>query len=145
MMYTIENRRGNCTFCRIVEGELPSHKVYENNRILAIMDIMPLNEGHVLVMPKDHYQTVFDLDEDLAGEIMKVAWNVANTIDEILEPDGLNILQNNRGAAGQLVPHYHVHLIPRNHNDDIGLGQWKARKADSEKLEIIADQLRRIV
>ena len=135
----------DCIFCKIVRGELPCHKVFENDLVIAIMDIMPASDGHTLVMPKAHYETVFDMNEELAGEIMKVSWRLANVIKKTIEPDGMNIVQNNYPAANQVVPHFHLHLIPRNKDDGLGIGRWKPQESEQEKLERIASQIRQVM
>jgi histidine triad (HIT) family protein len=135
----------DCVFCKIVKGELPSVKVYENDLLLVIMDIMPLSDGHTLILPKAHHETIFDMNESLAGEIMSTTWKLANVINKTIEPAGLNILQNNGSAAGQVVPHFHIHLIPRGENDNLKIGNWNAHKADPKYLETLASGLRRIL
>ncbi|MCP4294697.1 MAG: HIT family protein [Proteobacteria bacterium] len=135
----------DCIFCKIVRGELPSLNIYENDLLIVIMDIMPLSEGHTLILPKAHHETIFDMNESLACQIMSATWKVANVINKTVEPSGLNILQNNKTAAGQVVPHYHVHLIPRNEGDGLKVGQWSAEKADPKRLETLANELRRVL
>jgi len=135
----------DCVFCKIVQGEIPSTKIYENDLVFVMMDIMPLSEGHILVLPKAHHETIFDMNEQLAGEIMKVVWKVANVLRKSVEPDGMNILQNNYAAAGQVVPHFHMHLIPRNQGDGLRLGRWNAKQADPNQLKTLAEELRQIL
>ncbi len=102
-----------CVFCRIRDGELPSTKVVEEERAFAIMDINPLNDGHVLVLTKAHAETLFDLAEEDLVAATRLAWRVAAAIRRGLAPDGLNLVQANGRAAFQSVPHFHIHLIPR--------------------------------
>ena len=135
----------DCIFCKIVKGELPCHKVYENDAVLVFLDINPLSLGHTLVIPKEHYETIFDMNEALSGEIMKAGWKIANVIKEIMIPDGMNLLQSNYKAANQIVPHFHLHLIPRFENDGLRLAHWKLVPAEQEKLTQLAAQLRQLV
>lgn len=135
----------DCIFCKIVKGEIPGIKIFENDFVIVIMDIMPLSDGHVLVIPKEHHETIFDMNEILAAEIMKATWKVANVLKKILEPEGLNILQNNYPAANQLVPHFHVHLIPRRDGDNLNIGKWTAGQAPQEDLNNIAEQLKQLL
>ncbi len=102
-----------CVFCRIRDGELPSTKVAKEERAFAIMDINPLNDGHVLVLTKTHAENLFDLAEEDLVAAARLAWRVAAGIRRGLAPDGLNLVQANGQAAFQSVPHFHIHLIPR--------------------------------
>lgn len=134
-----------CVFCDIISGKLSGHVIYEDKLIFAIMDIRPLNIGHVLVMPKRHYEKIFDINEKLASELMKVTWKISNGMNKILEPDGINILQNNGRVANQTIPHLHIHVIPRKHNDGLNIGRWSAQSSDPESLSLIAQQLRLVL
>src|SRR5262245_62628349 len=103
----------DCVFCRIRDGQIPSTRVYEDERTIAFMDINPLNEGHALVIPRAHAATIFDADEaDLRAAIV-TAKRVAMAIRAALRPDGLNLLQANGAAAFQSVAHFHLHLVPQ--------------------------------
>jgi histidine triad (HIT) family protein len=109
-----------CVFCKIRDGQVPSTKIHEDERTLAIMDINPLNPGHCLVLTKAHAPTIFDADiADLTAAIT-TAQRLARAIRTALSPDGLNILQANGAAAFQSVPHFHLHLIPRWKDDRKG-------------------------
>ena len=103
-----------CIFCRIVAGEIPSMRVYEDEDCIATLDIGPATKGHTLIIPKKHYADVTDgVPEELLGKLMKVASSVGVRQKERLAADGFNIVQNNGEAAGQTVPHLHIHVIPR--------------------------------
>ncbi|MFX1345258.1 MAG: HIT family protein [Promethearchaeota archaeon] len=107
----------DCIFCKITRREIPSKIIYENSLSLAFLDISPISEGHTIVITKKHYSTLEDIpDHDLA-ELYKVVKKIARMIHEKLQIDGYNILQNNFTAAGQIVKHFHVHIIPRNFDD----------------------------
>jgi len=107
-----------CIFCKITKREIPSKIVYENNLDLAFLDISPISKGHTIVIPKKHYSTLEDIPDHELAEIYKVVKKIATMIHEKLQIDGYNILQNNFTAAGQVIKHFHVHIIPRNFDDD---------------------------
>jgi histidine triad (HIT) family protein len=128
-------------FSRIVAGEIPSTKVYEDELTFAFMDISPASRGHTLVIPKREYADLFEIPaEDLAAVIATVQ-RVAKALKAALQPDGLNIIQNNGAAAGQTVFHLHVHLIPRWEGDS-AVKLWKPGEASSEELLALADQIK---
>lgn len=108
-----------CIFCKIINNEIPSKKVYEDEDVLAILDISQANYGHTLVMPKKHYENILDIEKDTYLKVMDVARRVAKKQKESLKCQGINLLNNCGEAAGQSVMHFHVHLIPRNENDDV--------------------------
>ena len=102
-----------CTFCRIITGELPAEVVYEDETAIAFLDIAPLERGHTLVVPKHHARNLFDIDPGLAAQVTQVVARIAQPLVAATGANGLNVSQNNEPAAGQVVFHYHVHLIPR--------------------------------
>ncbi|MFX0035042.1 MAG: HIT family protein [Candidatus Hermodarchaeota archaeon] len=108
----------NCIFCKITFKEIPSKIIFENNLNLAFLDISPISKGHVIVIPKNHYSNLEDIPEYDLTELYKVVKFLATKIHEKLKIDGYNILQNNFEAAGQVIQHFHVHIIPRNIEDD---------------------------
>jgi histidine triad (HIT) family protein len=131
----------DCVFCKIREGELPSMRVYEDERTLAIMDINPLNAGHCLVLTKAHAPTLWDADPaDLQAAIV-TAQKVAVALKTAVKPDGLNVLQANGGAAFQSVLHYHLHLIPRWNNDGKGF-DWPVVAGNRAQIQAIGERLR---
>ncbi|MDB5081168.1 MAG: protein hit [Chloroflexi bacterium] len=109
----------DCLFCRIIQGTLPSAKVYEDDKVVAFMNLQQKNPGHTLIVPKDHYRNIYDIEEDAAAEIARVAVRLAKAIKTAFEPDGMNTLQNSEPAAMQSIFHYHLHLIPRYYGDDL--------------------------
>lgn len=131
----------DCIFCRIIAGNIPCYRVAENDDCLAFLDIEPAAKGHVLVIPKQHSENLLDTKPDTLALVAQMVHHVAHQIDVTLEPDGINILQNNRPAAGQVVMHYHVHLIPR-WNDDNVMKAWRPKLATKLDLNEIAAQLR---
>lgn len=109
----------SCIFCMIKEGKIPCKKIYENDYVLAFLDLSQANYGHTLVIPKVHSDNLLELDDHSYLELMKAVKLIASNINEVLHPDGLNIINNCKEAAGQTVMHAHVHIIPRFLNDDI--------------------------
>ena len=120
----------DCLFCKIINGDIPSIKVYEDEHVYAFMDIMPLTKGHTLLIPKTHCQDLFEMSEDVAANLYKAAPKVANAIKAAFNPVGMNTVNNNGAAAGQTVFHYHLHLIPRYDETDGLVVQWNSRQAE---------------
>jgi len=110
----------DCVFCRIIAGEIPSYKVYEDEHILAILDISQATKGHTLIIAKEHYKNLYDIDEELAGNIFKTIPKIARAIRDAFHPIGLNVLINTEKPL-QTVFHFHVHLIPRYHMDGVDI------------------------
>jgi len=102
-----------CIFCKIIEGSIPSAKIYEDEHVYAFMDIMPLTKGHTLIIPKNHKENVYDLSEEEASNLFKVVPKIASALKESFGPVGMNLLNNNGAPAGQSVFHFHLHFIPR--------------------------------
>ena len=134
----------DCVFCKIRDGQIPSMRVYEDERTICFMDINPLNPGHCLVVSRAHAPTIFDADEaDLKAAIV-TARRVAIALREAVKPDGLNLLQANGAAAFQSVPHFHLHLLPRWINDGKGF-DWKLVPGDRAQVMAMADKIRSAV
>ena len=129
-----------CIFCAIVEGKIPSAKVYENEQVFAFMDIAPANPGHLLVIPKQHYRNIFDMPADVGSKIMEAAIPLAAAIRETLNPDGLNLFQSNEPAAFQTVFHFHLHLIPRWEGDPLRL-PWRPSEGNIDEINNIASKI----
>ena len=131
---------GNCIFCKIASGEIPSNTIYEDDNFRVILDNGPATKGHALVLPKGHYANLFEIPEDVLSGAVVVAKKVAGTMKEKLSCDGLNLVQNNGEAAGQTVMHFHLHIIPRYHDD----GQhilWNPTSPSAEELVAIKDTI----
>jgi histidine triad (HIT) family protein len=131
----------DCVFCKIRDGQIPSMKVYEDERTLAFMDINPLNAGHCLVIVKTHAATLWETDEADLAAVITAAKKVALALRTAVKPDGLNMLQANGAAAFQSVPHYHLHLIPRWNNDGKGF-DWKLVPGDRAQIIAIGERVR---
>ena len=133
-------KKDDCIFCKIANGEIPSRTLYEDEKFRVILDLNPATRGHALIMPKDHASNLYELPEESAGAVMVLAKKLAAVMCERLQCDGLNLVQNNGEAAGQTVPHFHLHMIPRYVNDGQTLG-WVPGKAAPEEL----DEVKRIM
>jgi len=136
----------DCPFCKMVRHELNYILVQEDKDILAIMDLYPATAGHMLVLPKQHIETIYAMPAALGVRIMTTAITLAKAIKLKLSPDGLNLIQSNEIAAGQTVPHFHLHIVPRYRNDSIvlnfGHGNVPEKIAD---LEQTASSLRSVL
>jgi len=119
-----------CIFCKIVNGSLPCYKIYESEKSLAFLDRSPVHKGHTLVIPKKHSETIIDTDEDILRDMVVATKKTSKAIYEGLKIEGFNIGINQFEAAGQVVPHLHIHIIPRYKND--GLKSWPSRAYGSE-------------
>jgi histidine triad (HIT) family protein len=104
---------GSCIFCRIAQKQVPASIVYEDEKVMAFLDIKPLNEGHTLVIPKEHYENIFDIPRELIEYVHGVTKRIALAVEETTKADGISIIQQNGEAAGQEIFHLHVHVIPR--------------------------------
>ena len=129
----------NCIFCAIAAGEIPSFKVYEDEFVLAYLDINPFTEGHTLVIPKNHSQGLVDTDDATLATVIARVRKVAAHLKSALPCDGFNILQNNGEAAGQTVPHLHFHIVPRYGKDPIA---FESHPGDMAHLKELAEKIR---
>ena len=131
----------NCIFCKIIAGEIPSAVIFEDEEFKAILDRFPGNIGHVLVLPKKHYSNIFDIDEDVAGRLFRLATNSAKNMKEVLGFEAMNVVQNNGSLAGQTVHHFHLHLIPRYENDKVQI-KWEQLDLTDEQIAEIQNKLK---
>ncbi len=132
----------DCIFCKISKGEIPSFTIYESPEFKVYLDIAPANKGHVLIIPKEHYDNIFELDAETAGKLFSLATVVARAIKAETGCDGLNVVQNNGEVAGQTVNHFHLHLIPRFEGDDVKVG-WVPKEMPKEEQENLAKALKK--
>lgn len=130
----------NCAFCRILEGALPSWRVYEDEHAVAFLDKGQVTRGHMLVVPRRHAEDIWALSEDEARNVMRAVHRVACLLRDTLGPQGLNVTQANGTAAWQEVLHYHVHLIPR-YGDDGFRPPWRSTSPTQEQLSEVHRQL----
>lgn len=131
-----------CIFCKIVAGQIPSTRVYEDEDTLAFMDIGPIVRGHTLVIPKQHYDPITNLPDALLAKVVAVAKRIAGAQLKGLHADGVNLFQANGSSAGQVVPHVHFHVIPRFQADG-HKWNWAAGKYDNlDQMQALADAIR---
>lgn len=140
-MFVDTSPPGQCIFCRLVAGEIPSARVFEDEHTLAFMDLGQVNPGHVLVAVKRHAATLFDLTPDEAAAAMRTAQRVAFAVREAFDPPGLTLLQANGREGDQTVFHFHMHVVPRHGDDGIALS-WPRNDPAFEVLQGYAEQLR---
>ena len=128
-----------CIFCKIVRGEAPAHKVYEDERVLVFMDLFPVTDGHTLIVTKEHFENLFEATGEALQAVVTTSQRVARAIQAALEPDGLMVFQLNGRAAGQAVFHYHMHLMPRNEGEPLALHTRK--QGDPARLREVSERL----
>ena len=131
-----------CIFCKIVAGQIPATKIYEDDKVLAFMDIGPISDGHVLVVPKQHYEKVHECPPEVLADIGARLGKIAGAVSSAMNSDGYNVLCNNGRAAGQLVDHLHFHIIPRMTGDGI-FNRWPSFKYPEGKMTKLAEKIRK--
>lgn len=134
----------NCIFCKIAAGEIPSYTLYEDADFRVIFDINPASEGHALVIPKEHFKNLFELDDAIASKALVVAKKVATALSNELNSDGFNLLQNNEEIAGQTVFHFHIHLIPRYKGDTFKFSTATG-EINKDKATALADKIKNML
>ena len=135
----------NCIFCKIAKGEIPSAKIYEDDKISAFLELNALAEGHTLVVPKEHYENIFDIDQETLKSLIAAAQKISERLKETLGADGINFVHRSGVAAEQGVFHFHLHVIPRKKGDDVKMDEWwfsKARNLSPDQLESTAKKIR---
>lgn len=129
-----------CIFCKIIQGEIPNYTVYEDDKVLAFLDIAQVTKGHTLVIPKTHYENFLVCDDEILSHLMKVTQNLAKHIVEKTQAKGVNILSNVNEQAGQTVPHFHVHIIPRYDEHDACIIDFK--QSEPQDLQTLASTIK---
>jgi len=125
----------DCLFCKIISGNIPSTKLYEDDNVLSFLDIMPAAKGHALVIPKKHYRLLIDMPHEELKSVTEIVQKVASaTMVALPGVEGFNVLQSNDEVAGQVVPHVHFHIIPRHRDDKLNFA-WDPGKSEAEELE----------
>ena len=130
-----------CIFCKIASGQIPATKVYEDEVVVAFLDIGPVSDGHTLVMPRKHVEQVHSCPPELLGEIWTRLGKIAGVVSSVMGADGYNVLCNNGRAAGQIVDHLHFHIVPRKTGDGV-FAQWPSYKYAQGKAETIAAKIK---
>lgn len=134
-------RDDNCIFCKIAAGEIPSATLYEDEDFRVILDLGPASKGHALILPKEHYRNLYDLDDELAAKVLVLAKKMTNKMKDALGCDGFNVVQNNEEVAGQTVFHFHMHIIPRYKNDEVVI-KWPTGQLDKDFAADITEKLK---
>ena len=128
-------------FAKMMRGDIPAVKVFEDDHVLAVMDIFPQSPGHTLVIPKEKARNLLELADEMAGEAIKRVRRIANAVVKGLDPDGVVVTQFNGAPAGQSIFHIHFHIIPRWQDKALG-GHGSGEQADTDELEGLADKIR---
>ena len=128
----------NCIFCKLAGGEIPTATLYEDEDFRVILDANPAAKGHALIIPKEHYANLYELDDELAGKVLVLAKKMITKLTDILGCDGYNIVHNNGEAAGQTVFHFHMHLIPRFKDDGVGVTWKMGELTEEDKNDILS-------
>jgi len=128
----------DCIFCKIINGEIPAVKVLDEELVVAFMDINPSSKGHMLVVPKNHAENIFEIPEGDLAALIKAVKKCAKAVKEALNAEGITILQLNGKASDQIVPHLHIHVIPRWENDGLSVSTWEMEPGDMEEIQEIA-------
>ena len=128
----------NCIFCKLAGGEIPTATLYEDEDFRVILDANPAAKGHALIIPKEHYANLYELDDELAGKVLVLAKKMITKLTDILGCDGYNIVQNNGEAAGQTVFDFHMHLIPRFKDDGVGVTWKMGELTEEDKNDILS-------
>lgn len=131
----------DCIFCKIVKGEIPSNKVYEDEKCLAFLSINPNNDGHTLLIPKAHYRSYFETPDEVLENLAVQTKHIGTAIQKAMGSEGMNITNNSEKAAGQVVFHTHIHLIPRFSAD--GFKHWASKEYTGNKAEQIAEKIKK--
>ncbi len=130
-----------CLFCKIVKGDVPSYKVYEDNYVIAFLDIQPINKGHVLVVPKKHYSLITQTPDEIVSHLFVIAKRIAPVVFELMNATGILITQRNGSSAGQAVPHVHIHIIPTMKNDLATDFKERIKEVTDEEMKTISEAI----
>jgi histidine triad (HIT) family protein len=132
----------DCVFCKIALGQIPSAKIYQDEVVVAFLDIGPISDGHTLVMPRQHVENVHSCPSELLGQIWARLGKIAAAVASAVDAEGYNVLCNNGRAAGQVVDHLHFHIVPRKASDGV-FAQWPSYKYRPGQVEIIAEKIKK--
>lgn len=131
----------DCIFCKIIRGEIPSIRIYADDRSFAFMDINPVAPGHCLVVPRHHAENIFTTPPHASAAAMATVSRVAKAVDAALRPDGINVLQANGPGANQSVFHTHFHVLPRSTDDGLTMN-WGLNPGDMDEISVVAEKIR---
>jgi histidine triad (HIT) family protein len=133
----------DCIFCKIIKGEIPAEKVFEDENFLAFLDITPVNPGHVLLIPKKHFENLYDLPNEVLSQAAPLIKKIALAIKQGVAAEGINLGMNNEKAAGQLVPHAHFHIMPRFSNDNHIL--WHGQPYAEGEIKKVGEKIKKFL
>lgn len=136
-------KNDNCIFCKLANGVIPTNKIYEDDDFTVILDASPATKGHALILPKEHFANLYEIDDQTAAKVLPLAKKMAKHMTDVLKCDGFNVLQNNGETAGQTVFHFHVHLIPRYQGKEQILN-WSHETFTDEEMKEICTELKMI-
>ena len=131
----------DCIFCKIIKGDIPSYKIYENEHILSFLDINPLSKGHTIVIPKEHYENILDIPEELYLEMSRAVRKISQVLNDKYHPEGILINQNNGKRAGQEIPHIHIHIKPIYDDTKVFSEADYRMKLSKEEMELLTEEL----
>ena len=131
----------DCIFCKIIAGEIPSFKLFEDDATLAFMDINPANDGHALIIPKEHAKDVHAVSDEAISRTVLTAKKIAAAVEKTVSPRGINLVQCNGPAAGQSVFHFHMHVLPRREGDDLKMN-WGLKPGDMDAIGKLAEKIK---
>ena len=137
-------KKDDCIFCKIANGEIPSHTLYEDDDFRVIFDISPATKGHALILPKEHADNIFELSDEKAAKAFVLAKKMATVMKEAFKADGFNVFQNNAECAGQSVFHFHIHLIPRYEGDN-AFKFWKPGECDEATMVELENKVKEVL
>ena len=137
-------KKEDCIFCKIANGEIPSATIFEDRDFRVMLDIGPATRGYVLILTKEHYDNIYEIDAETAGKLFSLASVIARAMKKVLNCDGMNILQNNGTVAGQTVFHFHLHLIPRYEGDQVQVTWPQGSITEEEKEELVKSMKKEI-
>ena len=135
-------KKDDCIFCLLANGDIPTNTIYEDEEFRVIMDNAPATKGHALVLPKNHYADIYEMDPEVLGRAIQVGQKVIKHATPILGCDGYNLLQNNGRAAGQTVFHFHLHLIPRYADNNAELLSWPTKDGDADVIKAVTEAIK---
>ena len=133
--------KDDCIFCKLANGVFETNTVYEDDQFRVILDAAPATKGHALILPKEHYANIYEIDENVAADAMKLAKKLITKFTDVLGCDGYNIVQNNGEDAGQTVFHFHMHLIPRYKDDNAGV-TWTPTEPEAEAQKALCEKMK---
>jgi histidine triad (HIT) family protein len=134
----------NCIFCKLANGVIPTNSIYEDEGFNVILDNSPASKGHALILPKEHYANLYEIEEDVLAKAAVLAKKMAGKMTETLQCDGFNLLQNNGEAAGQTVFHFHMHLIPRYKGDEKEVHlNWQQKETPADEVKAVCEMLKK--